>query len=332
MFDWTTFLDQHHIDYVKSRTHATIKCVWCGADDPSQHLGISLEGKGYHCWRNQQHSGKSNARLVQALINCSWEQACRIVGSPIFAPVDDFEARINAILDTVRMKKLPELHMPPEFKALSKLPSCINYRSYLKFNRDYTDDQIDAFWHLYDMRYCTSGPFSGRIIFPVKMHGRLMTWTGRTIYKANNLRYKTLSADAEKAKAQGLPRAIGPITDYLLWFDDLLTTDANTIYLCEGPFDALRVNTLGRKRGITATCFFTSAPHTRQVDLLHEVLPRFEHRFVLLDRQAWASSAYTVSQLAALDVVERRLPDHLKDPGEMTEKDLEVLDTKASLA
>jgi len=96
-----------------------------------------------------------------------------------------------------------------------------------------------------------------------------------------------------------------------------MKTNCDTIYLCEGPFDALKVHALGQVHGICATCFFTAAPTNRQIDLLHEILPKFRYRYLLLDRGTLPSALRIVSILQGLEVKAIQLPEHLKDPGEI---------------
>src|SRR6185436_20537355 len=83
--DWRAFFRRHNIDYVTSGPNASkgrlqIKCPFCGQDDPSEHMGVSIRGKGWSCWRNAGHRGVSSERLIQALLRCSSEEAKRLIG------------------------------------------------------------------------------------------------------------------------------------------------------------------------------------------------------------------------------------------------------------
>jgi hypothetical protein len=166
----------------------------------------------------------------------------------------------------------------------------------------------------YGLQVCTTGPFCYRIIFPVYFNARLVTWTGRAISPCDQ-RYKSLSYDPDKAEGDTI--AEGPISDYLLWFDDLLKVREDTIVLTEGPFDALKVDYLGRQHGIRASCFFTAAPSEHQISLLHELLPRFTNKLLLLDRNTTATAMRVAARLSALGVRYLQLPEGVKDPGEI---------------
>jgi hypothetical protein len=306
-FDWIEFLERYGVEYTTSgpnvaRGHVSIKCIYC-RDDPSMHLTIALSGAGWRCYRNHDHRGKSPLRLIQALARCDYDQAQKIAYGTTYIPTGFLErVRAPAI-----EKRIVDLKMPEEFYVIKDLPSAKPYISYL-VNRGFERSRILKFTDLYGMRYCTHGSFQGRIVFPVESQKKLMSWTGRAISRHATQRYRALDVETSGV----------PISDFLLWYDDLLRGDASSIYLCEGPFDALKVRELGRGKGIISTCFFTRQPSIKQIDLLHEILPRYRNRFLLLDRDAISTSIRVMQQLSQLGVVIKKLPDGVKDPGELS--------------
>lgn len=316
--DWPNFLTANHITFVErgrnvSRGNIAIKCPFC-PDDPSEHCNISLTGRGFFCLRNRAHSG-GEARLVQAIMRCSYEQALAIVQGGKVLPDDWFERVMALANPTTELAVVPPIKLPKEFVPI--YPERITHRpfwNYLKLKRRYTDKQIDRMWKLWDICIATKGPFHGRVIFPVYFEERLVTWTGRTISPNVELRYKTLSDDPDKAAESKLPCALGPISNYLLYWDHIIDCDADTIILCEGPFDALRIMHLGWTSGIVATCFFTAQPGPNQVDLLHELLPNYRHRYLLLDEGTVGTSMRVADSLASLGVERLELPMGIKDP------------------
>lgn len=252
--------------------------------------------------RNRSHRGGNPARLIQALIGGSWEQANLIAGQRI--RLNDFEAQMQALITKPQQNnEMIELRMPDEFKPFSTMPSCAPFRKYL-WSRGFDWQQLRH----YHLRYCTRGPFAGRVIIPIYANHKLVNWTGRSIHKGAIQRYKTVSAK----------QAVS-ITHFLLWQDHLGKEGdgTDTIYLCEGPFDSLKIRMLGKKKGITSTCFFTASPTRQQIDLLHEILPRFRHRYLLLDNEALLTTMQTHSDLLTLDIQPRYLPPNVKDPGEL---------------
>lgn len=326
MFDWRTFLDQHRIEYVTSgpntaRDHISIKCPWCGTADPSQHLGISLTGQGWGCLRNHEHRGRSPVRLVATLLHCSYEEAAALTGGQVMIPERFFDRISAMLLPSKTSAERRNLRLPPEFKPID--PSYGYHRAFVNYlhGRGYTRDEISRLHDDYGIVCATSGPFAWRIIFPVYFEQRLITWTGRHVGDST-LRYKTLSVDPEKSAQEHMIPAIGPVTDYFLWYDDLVAAN-DTIVLCEGPMDALKLRVLARREGVdlTATCFFTAAPSVAQLALLRLVLPRYRRRILLLDRGTLATAIRLQTLLTTLKIQIGRLPPQKKDPGELDNLD-----------
>lgn len=320
-FDWIKFFNEHKIPYVASGPNVSkgriaIHCPWCGIDDPSEHLSIKLNGPGFTCWRNKdKHWGKRPEKLIQALLKCSWDEAHRLAGNDREVP-SDFMASLKAKLVVERQEKEKQiLQLPKEFKHIGDTRSAEPYRAYLK-DRGFVDEDIEEAWE-YGIFYATQGLYKGRIIFTVREQGELVGWTGRTIFQNETLRYKTLTHDEEKAQQRGEAPAPAPISDYLLFCDRIRNADADTLVLCEGPFDAWNTNILGGPLGVVASCFFTSTLSNQQMSLLHEILPRFKYRYLLLDQDTFSKSARMRADLAVFDVEAKYLPPAIKDPGEI---------------
>lgn len=326
--DWISFLDSNQIYYVTSgpntaRDQASIQCPFCGIDDPSQHMSISLSGKGFRCWRNPAHSGKNPAKLIQALLNCTWQQAQQYAGQERTLP-SDFLAKIKSTFDREEIvEHRQKLKLPAEFKEFRSVPSARPYLAYLNA-RGFTEKDANEF----GLYYASQGLYKGRIIFTITMHGKLVCWTGRTIYEAEQVRYKTLTHDKDKANERGETPAAAAVSDCLLFYDRVGKKTSGTIVLCEGPFDAFKLSVLGDRIHVSATCFFTSSISKGQMNLLHELLPRFDRRVLLLDQNTFSKATKLKSDLISLDVEMCKLPRRFKDPAELeTVKDLkEVLD------
>lgn len=327
-FDWINFLDSYHIKYVTkganvARGHVSVHCPMCGSDDPSTHMTINLAGKGWRCYRNDNHRGVRPARLVQQLLNIPLHQAMQIVGQSVFIPEDFMGAVLAKLQPAARHTGVSEVPWPREWKPLGDaLHSSRLFMRYMIEDRGFTRREVNRMHRYHGMCYATQGKQRGRIIFPVEYQGKLQSWTGRTIYKDEELRYKSLSTDPENEEHP----ATGPISDFLLWYDSLLD-GGNTLVLAEGPFDALKVRTLGRGHGIFATCCFTATPSAGQIEMLHDVAPLFKRRVILLDRGTLAASLKVSAELASLRFEAISLPRYLKDPGELhdTEELLDVL-------
>lgn len=321
MFSWVEFLNDHRIHFVTDgpncpKGDVAIKCPWCGSQDPSEHLAVNINNAGFHCWRNRDHAGKSPIKLIQALIGCSFDQAKLYAGQTTNLPSNFLEQVQAQMIPSTTTAPKTTLTLPKEFRRLDHHSALGRpYRRYLRERGyKYPENLTD----LFSLYYCAQGAFCGRIIFPVYYKGTLVSWTGRTVTD-DTLRYKSLTTTPEKAQKDNTPLAIGPIAHYLLWYDELMANKNagyETICLCEGPFDALRVNYLADHYGIHATCCFTSSPSDPQIDLLHELLPRYKRRVLLLDEGTLALSLKTQSRLAGLDI-EIGIIANVKDPGEV---------------
>jgi hypothetical protein len=318
MFDWPKFLDQYSIPYVTSGANVSkgnlaTKCPFCGMEDDSHHMSISLTGKGWRCWRRPDlHRGKSPIKLVQAFLHCSYEHAARLIGIKQHFIPTDFMSQVEQCLNPKKPPRPEALHLPPQFREFNpQLYSCKPFIKYLK-GRHFPDKVLDE-----ELRYCSTGAFKGRLVFPIyDDHKHLVSWTGRTIYPGVELRYKTLSPVPEKAQAEGLKPALGPINHYLLYQDQLLRNKTDsTICICEGPMDALKVRVLGRGLGIAATALFTAMASVHQIDLLHEILPRYERRLIILDANTLPTALRLQNLLSGLGVEVISVPEQLKDPG-----------------
>jgi len=308
MFDWPSFLHQHHIHFVTQgkntgRGWISIKCPFCG-DDPSEHLGIALNGRGWNCLRNQAHRGRRAADLVRVLLHCSPEQAQRIVGEPSLP--DDLmgEVRRKLGMGDIRPR---ELELAPEFKPLlNGSPFAVPFLDYLA-GRGYRPQQQGWLAQTYELHYATQGRYAWRIIFPVRdRDGRLLTWTARHIHKHAELRYRSLPRDeqlvATKETLLGLP---------YLW----RVNNPQVLLVCEGPFDATWLTCFGRSFGVYATCLFGLSLSQPQAAALAALQSHFPRVVVLLDRAASSQALRMAGQGLGLQIM--RLDD-AKDPAELS--------------
>ncbi len=324
-FDWITFLDRHKVDYVPAGSdNVETRCIWCGEGDQAHHLSISLRGFGYKCWKQPlQHKGRGNAKLVQALLGCSWAEAFNITGEGSRGPSlaeGAFLTRAKALLGSGKKSATDnrELEYPPEFRPLVPEGSGRYFVEYMT-SRGYSEDDLYRLQRPYKLQCCISGFFKYRVVFPIYMKKRLVTWTGRSVRKETEVRYQTLSANPDVAERYGLPQAVMSI-EQTLWNYDKLLGGGEELYICEGPFDALRLDSVGRNFGIRATCVFKKQISEYQGSLLDNVCPRFRRAYLLFDTAEHADTMRTRSQLAHLKLQTRFLPSRYKDPGEMDYK------------
>lgn len=317
-FDWQNFLDRHGIDYRSEKKDLYIHCPFCGSADTGKHMGVSTVGRGWGCWRQQTHRGRSPERLIQALIGCSWAEAAHIAGRGAGAALQGlggFMATVEGALGATAASGPPRrLVKPKNFKPLRWGPAS-PFCQYLA-DRGFTREEINWLGKRYELHYAWTGDWGYRLIIPVHDRaGRWFTWTGRAVNETAKIRYKTLTADSDKA-GQGNPVAVGPITDCLLGLPYLFK-GGRTLILAEGPFDAMRLSLFTEDYNVRATCFFGKAISDRQVELLMELRPLYQNMVLLLDPDAALDAMALQTKLAPVGVLSHLLPGD-DDPGEMS--------------
>lgn len=303
-FDWIDFLNRRGIAYENAGRSIRLECPFC----PPNHRRLSInvsDNRGWWCWVGRhKHSGISPTRLVAAFLKCSYEQAARITGvaaGGIAPTADEFTERIDALrqgVDTAASQSEYPYWLPI-FREIDDGPLQKPFVSYLE-KRGFPDHQIMRLSQFYGIHSCLHGRWRYRLIFPIRLDGELVAFTARTIAKSHTIRYL----------------AAGHPPNYLLWFDEL-KQGGNCIVLCEGPFDALKLRVLGQP----ATCFFTSGPSAMQIDFLRDLLPAYQRRILLLDRNSIGETMRTVADLSSIARIEPIYLTTRKDPGEISSRE-----------
>jgi hypothetical protein len=200
---------------------------------------------------------------------------------------DSFLERLREIMTPSKETPIDEdpLTFPPTISTPKSMRMAGQLIMIYLQKRGYTFDEATEVMQDYGLRSAIDGPFGYRIVFPVEMPHGLATWTGRGINDRMIPKYKTLSPDPDKAKAQKLPRARLPIGQCLWNARELQYARGRLLVICEGPFDALRVDYYGRAAGIRATCLFGKNLSDDQA-LLAMSLGRFDKRKLALDPDA----------------------------------------------
>ena len=207
-FDVISYLEDKGIRHWKgprkniSRNWIGINCPWC--DDPSNHLGINLENNLINCWR----CGKKGSIMKLLLkLEKSYNYAIRT----LMKYQNDYKIKLEPIEETKEVK----------------LPGDNNFtKMHLDFllkrglNPDFVIDH-------YKLKACgPAGKYKFRIIIPVFVGGRLVTFTSRDI---TGKRTKYMHCPSNKS--------IMPIKSTLYNIDRA----RDTVVLVEGVFDVFRL-------------------------------------------------------------------------------------------
>jgi hypothetical protein len=325
VIDWPILLRSRGVEFVESgpstaKGNIYVHCPWCGTADQGHHLGISLFGRGWGCWKSERHRGKSAVRLLSALLSISPTQAAAILGQSPKGLSGDVMGRVQQMkttLLTLDDEQDRKLDFTDEIKPLIDNAAGRLFLSYLNKRGFFAHDAERLCWR-YKLRYALRGHFAYRLIIPIfDEHERLVTWTGRTIASATEPRYLTLSADLEKSVESKLPQAIAPITDYLLNEPQLFKGTGSVLSIGEGPLDGLKLDFALQKLGGKGTCLFGKTLSDAQYDKLVDLAPYYEHKFIVLDNDASMGAYLMKDRLRRYGYRTLHLGSAWNDPGEM---------------
>lgn len=285
-------------------------------------MSISLEDKGWKCWRVASHRGKNPVRLLMPLLNISFTEAVGLSGNRMNTSYTNLADSVRNLLNGKEAEVIPikKLEFPPEFRDITNWGASRIAFNYL-LSRGYSEDECELLTLKYKLKTAIAGVFSYRIIIPVYMTMGLVNWTGRHIGTSTAIRYRTLTTDRERSKAVGMPQALLSI-ERTLWNYNAISTDrGRCLVLCEGPFDAIRLDF----HGVRATCMFGKNLSEYQVGLLERVRNNYDSLYVVLDRDSQLESLMLTDKLRHLSPRFLRLPSDIKDPAELNRNQIERL-------
>ncbi len=318
-FKFQNFLDTHNIQYVESgpnvaKGHVNIQCPFCGVRDPSQHLGINLSNNKWGCWRDQKHRGNYPERLVMELIRCSWDVASEITGRGAAPDLGTFDAAIASLKsepEKPKTKYATKLKFPKEFRSIERTGFTKRFYQYLRnkrgFNSPFATRDIVC---KYDLRCALTGEFSDRIIIPVYRDRIILTsWTGRTLFNDSELKYQALDSE----------RSVYNIKDSILDLVSYWSEAIDTLFIVEGPFDAMKLDHYGRDYYCSAVCLFGSTLSDEQSYQINFLVEQSIHKRVIIMMDD-IDLSMKVQNLLGFSVEVRGVPFGVKDPGDLSGK------------
>jgi hypothetical protein len=336
-FDAENFLAKRGIEYIThgvnvKKNEINISCPFCNSEgnpDPSYHLGIQRETGYWSCWRNRRHRGRSLHRVFMKLLRISYDEVCKILGEQTSwlqeGAFDKLAANPYAMFEQnyIEEQLTKGLDWPEDFKQFKGYSSSKRFLDYL-ISRGYHKNHIDELIDRYSFHYCISGRWQDRVLLPIKIDYRLVTWTSRSILKNTSLRYMSLS---EK------DGALMSIKDTVFNFDELSDSEGSVLFICEGPFDAIKVDFYGADLGGRATCLFSKNLRESQAILINEIVRSagFNRVVVLLDTAEVDTAMLVQSQLSFIRVPIDIGTYDAKDPGDLTSSQVYKLVEKHKL-
>jgi hypothetical protein len=305
--DWQGLFESHGVDYVTrgpntKRGEISIRCPFCGEDDPSHHMGISLTNEVWGCHRSAAHRGKNPTKLVAAVLGVTFRAAALII-SQYDRPDPESLTEALAALEGTPATPIadPEpLVMPAQFKPIMPTGLTAKFYRYLA-NRHF--DDVDKLSVFYDLRCAMVGRWKDRIIIPFYQNTELIGWTARAIGPVQNApRYLSTGA---------------AVKETVLNYDEI-KRGGEILIITEGPFDAMKLDFYGRDLDVCSTCIFGTSMTLSQVAILNKVAKKFDHTVVLFDPDAIDASFGAKDWLLNGNLVVGSLPPDIEDPGSMT--------------
>lgn len=313
------FLDSNNIYYITKgknvrKGNVNIQCPFCGSLDNSQHMGIKLENGIYGCWRDSSHNGRDFAKLIQVLIDVSYQEACRLWKTDV-VPLGS-----NSLLSQVNEKfrrddevekvlgGVDRLVIPKEFAEIKKTGTKKRFFDYF-IKRGFASSDVMSLIEYYGIKCCNVGYWKNRIIFPIYYEKKLVTWVGRSLYNNAALLYMDLSIE----------KSVRHSKFCLYNYDELMKTSRKIgLFITEGLFDCIKLNYF-LSSNYEATCLFTKTIRDEQKYLLKELSHRFEKIILLLDKDASTEILRMERELCFIDNVSFKFLD-VKDPGIMNKE------------
>lgn len=309
--DWQAFLTDNQIEWVSrgpntKRGEISIRCPWCGDEDPSQHLGISLTNENWGCLRDAAHRGHSATYLIGALLGCSQHQA-QLVQRQYSSSDPDLLGALSLESDISQAAAEPaSAEEVPVERIIEPEGSTARFWNYL-LDRGFDDP--GSLCKQYRLTACLIGRFSDRIIIPFYERDELVAWTGRAL---GHPRVAARYLSSKRVKE-------------VIFNQDALMQGGDVLFVVEGPVDALKLDYYGQALGARATCALGTSLTIQQIVLLNSRRKRFKRTVILFDQDAFGQAYEAVDWVGQKDVSVGQLPDGVKDPGELNAGQIETL-------
>lgn len=332
MIDIKQILDDHSIDYITkgtgvSKGNINVKCPFCGKDDRSQHLGIKLSNGFWGCWRDSNHRGTNLSYLLIHLLGINKKEVDLLLKDGSFSDHLNSSLTINNLslgnfFEEIKANDFAvdsltkSLILPKYFKSFREDHFSKNrFIKYLTDTRGFNNKDILDVTDLYNLRYCLLGDFSYRIIIPIYYQNVLVTWTSRAMGNSS-LRYLTLSKEKSSLS----------IKDCIFNYDNCLA-GGKVLFICEGPFDAMKLDFYGRKFDCRSSALFNLNLERSQLYKLVDLMGYYEKVVILLDKGAYSKSEKIYNEISifhksVINYDFKILADKfdIKDPAEMNKK------------
>lgn len=289
-------LSQNQIEYWEngknvSQGYVNIKCPFC--DDTSNHLGIRLTDLICNCWKC---GPKSIMAVLQSILSMTYSDAKAMIQSL------DHRAIIKPKL--ISRPVSTQLKLPAE--ATKDFPT--KHLQYLT-DRGFDAKRTIVKYNLYANGF--EGDYRFRIIIPISMDRKIVSFTSRDISGKSKIKYKTATAQESIID----PKQCIFNYDKIKPFQDAI--------LVEGPFDVMKI-------GDGTFCFLgVKLTQERIQELFKKNINRL---FLFYDNDKTGNNVIwrnkNILKKCAKKIIVLKL-NNIKDPGELHQD--EILDLKRKI-
>jgi hypothetical protein len=300
--DWRALFNHLNISWKDrgrntSKGNVNINCPLCHNDD-GYHLRISEDYEIYNCWRDKTHGGTSFMGLL-------WHLG--IQRTDAINLLNEFRLSNHFTNSAQSLKPIENKNFEWEqFSPLEPVLYDTHVGKYL-ISRGFSDPEAVA--RNYDLRYAPSGRWAQRLLIPLKYDGAVRTWTGRSVQPYIEPKYLVNKIDDPSQLY--IPRP-----------------PRNTLYVVEGPIDALKICVAFENTDISAVALCSrdlNAARIRRIQAFNCL-----NVFLMLDNDT--PTTQTLQMLGDLAmclrgcyVARRKLPGAYKDAGEVSEQELRTM-------
>lgn len=291
IFNFLKFLRDYHIEYLTEGSRSRvgwvqIHCPFCSGSSRGWDLGFCIDDGRISCW---QCRGKTLSKTIQKLLNCSWPEAKNIIseyGGNKTRPIHHENS-------PVQVDKRKKVDFPPGTSCLG-----LRHREYL-LDRNFNPDLLEQVYVLKGTG--PLGDYKFRIIAPILLDGKMVSFQGRDITGKSELRYKACPMDLEVLHHK-----------HTLYAIDLV--EGNSVVVVEGITDAWRL-------GPGAVATFGTGFTSQQANM---IIKRFRKVFLMFDPEPKAQQvANELSWVLGNVGVESFIVELESgvDPGDMKQED-----------
>ena len=269
-----------------------VTCPFC--DDKTFNGGFNNAGDYYHCWKCGGHNFKQALSRVTSIPMNQMDDL-----------IQQYQGR-NSILNRLNKKqaKATRIELPTDGFTTAE-------RQYL-LSRNFSPRMLKEKYKV--VGGGITGPWKYRIIIPLVLDGKIVSWTARTILskeKQQELkipRYKNLSIEQSVIDPKSILYNLDNCTE-------------KTAVLTEGSFDVMRL-------GDGFMCSFGTELTQSQVAIIKQ---RFEKVFIMFDneKEAQEKARKFGLQIAglgvAVEIVDAYSDFNKKDGGELNEQEVKII-------